>query len=716
MDRYVLCFIFCGFLVGCSGSDDDSVDGDWEDESPTGTFLDPREGAGESGYEALDETCELVDSPTYLERFKTPMFRDAVLTDQVALLVDGSMLWAISLQDPSRPERLSLTRLPGHPKSVALHSSGVLLVAAGEAGLLSIELNDLENPETIGTSELPEIALDVAVSGDIAYVAMGRGGLAILDVSVPAAPMLLAQLPVLDFAVAVDVEGSMVYVAACRSVCVVDATVPETPVTLGTFWVPEGHAKELDVVGSELFVAGGEALFALNVENPSAVRWTGYYEDPSVEGFYVNAVAVQSGVAYIAAGDESVRSVDVSNLAGGAKATNLVARDEDDEEDEGPKLSGPQKKPPPSTETVEIEKGDPINVVLAGDLLLVLGNFRWVGERLLRVMEILPAGKMVDVGTYVQPNNTLGVDPFEDSWVLHGADGQESVISWDGEEIAGFEIAGKNENVVVQATQALGWFFMRLESGKLHRWTWGDEERSELIPMFPIYSITAGDNLGYAAEPASNSIRQINLETGVQTWEAYGEGSFLGYSHILSHKQTIYAYDWVMGELSVFAQGDGGFANDLGVLNVGLCEMYDLADHFSGMRATRSILSPAGERVALLCPHDDEGKSSVIYIGLSKTGEPKVEEVRALPGGYWADMEIVGNEILAVAFDNNAYQTTLHLQGPEESSSFQWNGHGNGLTVNGAEVLVVDGDLGLKRFELSQAGIVEIIETPGGTQ
>ncbi len=705
MDRYVIYFYlgFCAVLWGCGAGDDDDVDGDWEDESPTGTFLDPREGADENGFEALDETCELVDSPTYLERFRTPMFRDAIVKGHLALLVDGSLLWAIDLTDPSRPERLSLSRLPGHPKSVALHSSGALFVASGEAGLLTIDVSDPENPVLTGGRDLPEIALDITVEGDTAYVALGRGGLAVLDVSLPAVPTLTAQVPLADFATAVDVEGSIVYVAACETVSVISAATPEEPLILGTYWIPEGHAKELDAVGHELFVAGGEALFALDVEDPSAVKWTGYYEDPDVEGFYVNAVVVRNGVAYIAAGDESVRSLDISDLSNGERATSLVVREDD--KDKAPELNGPEDKPPPSIETVEVEKGDPIKVVLAGDLLLVLGNFRWVGERLLRVMDVSTPGQMVDVGTYVQPNHTLGMDPFEDAWVLHGADGQESVISWEGKEVASFKTANGKENAVVQATQADGWFFMRLQRGELRAWTWGDKQLADRIPLFHLYWIAAGENIGYASEPATNSIKQFNLTTGEQTWTVHRDDRFLGYSYILRHQRVIYAYDWVMGELSVFAEGSGGSADELGVLDVGLCEVYDLADHFSGMRATRSMLVPTGEGVALLCPQDDQEMSSVIFVGLSEANSPEVKEVRSLPEGYWSDLEVVGDQVLAVAFDNNTYRTVLHLEGRDQSSRVEWDGHGNSLAVNGAEILVVDGDLGLKQFEITDAGL-----------
>ncbi|MBT3223587.1 MAG: hypothetical protein HN348_31335, partial [Proteobacteria bacterium] len=392
-------------ILGCCSADS-SMDYDQRSsigQSPTGTYL---EGLGD-GYATLDETCENTLSSTYLDRFVTPMFRDSATVDDVVYLVDGSLLWAVSIEDPENPERLSLTRLPGHSLSIEVGPPGQLLVAAGEAGLLLVNIHDPESPTIDVQLTLPGTALDLVLTGQQTYVAMGSEGLAIVDLADRTKPELVSMVDIPGFANAVDAEGTMAYVAACTALSIIDASQPGSPELLGTYWVPEGHAKEIDVVGNEVFVAGGEALFAFEASDPKNVMWKGYYADPDAPGFYVNAVVVQEGVAYIAAGDESVRAVDVAELGGAATYLPQI------DEGEPPTLDDPNGLPDASMGTVSILSGDPINVGLNGDLLLVLGNFRWVGERLLRIVDISTPGAMVDVGIYEQPNQTLGLDGLE---------------------------------------------------------------------------------------------------------------------------------------------------------------------------------------------------------------------------------------------------------------------------------------------------------------
>ena len=72
------------YLAGCSG--DGGIYGDRMTsvgEAPTGTFLEPVKGPEGSGYIALDETCERTEAADYLDRFRSPMFRDSVAIDDV---------------------------------------------------------------------------------------------------------------------------------------------------------------------------------------------------------------------------------------------------------------------------------------------------------------------------------------------------------------------------------------------------------------------------------------------------------------------------------------------------------------------------------------------------------------------------------------------------------------------------------------------------------
>jgi len=667
-------------------------------ESPTGTHLDPKEGIGEHGYEALDETCENIDSPTYMDRFVTPMFRDAVEIDDVVYLVDGSLLWAVSIENPESPSRLSLTRLPGHPLSIEVGPTGHLLVAAGDVGLLLIDAGDPAAPAHVFELALPGLALDVAAAGDHAYVAAGDAGLIAINVADSADPAMVGHVELPGFANAVDVRDETVYVAACSSVSIVDVSHPVLPEVLGTYWVPEGHAKELSVVGHDLFVAGGEALFAFDVSDPHSVMWTGFYADPEAPGFYVNAVVVRDGVAYIAAGDESVRAVDVSDL--GNSATYLPPAGDG----EPPDLDGPIDLPDPSIGTVTINRGDPINVGLTGHFLLVLGNFRWVGERLLRIIDIATPGVMVDVGSYGQPNQTLGVDRMVDALVVHGEGGTETVISTEGDVIDTFALPA----AVVRAVEAFDQLYMLLEDGQVYRYS--HDTPQQLIPH-SAYDMTIGDVFGYVSDTQQNGLVPFAPHSLGQaaTYKALvHDNGFLGFSHLLHFRDHVYAYDWVTGLLHVFIVRGAMLPRWLGMADVGHCEMYDIADFYSGQKAIRARLVPAGDRVAMLCPIDESDKSSVLFFDVFEPWLPQVANELELPGSRYVDILVDNDAVYALGFDNNSYRSTLVRFEGGGSFQVEFDGHANGFLLLDGVVVVADGDFGLRRFDVTAGGFEEL--------
>lgn len=174
---YGLLVLGAGWWTGGCGDSADKAGHN----SPTGTFFDdPDEGSGlpPGSYVALDEACERTDDPDYLRRFETPMFRSVATRDEVAWLVDGSLLWAVDLSDPAHPERRSLTRLDGHPLQVDVTAAGHLLVAAGEAGLHVVDIQDAAGPAVLQTVVLDDMALDVRVAGDLAWWRWGAQGCA----------------------------------------------------------------------------------------------------------------------------------------------------------------------------------------------------------------------------------------------------------------------------------------------------------------------------------------------------------------------------------------------------------------------------------------------------------------------------------------------------------------------------------------------------------
>ena len=667
-------------------------------ESPTGTFLDPEDGLGSSGYEALDETCEATDAANYLDRFATPMFRNVATRDGVAYLVDGSALWAVSLADPAAPVRLSLTRLPGRPLSAAFSPSGRLLVAAGGAGLLIVDVADPTAP-AVTVPALPKAdALGVEVAGDLALVAQGNRGLAVVDVS-EGAPSGVSRVSLPGFAnsVAYDAATQRAYVASCSSFSIVDLADPAHPAVLGTYFVPEGHAKGIAVEGDKVYVAGGEALFAFNAAVPSAVLWTGYYADPETPGFYVNAVVVRDGIAYIAAGDESVRSIETDTL----ESSSVYAPPAD--EGEPPTLDDPIDMPDPSQETLNTSSGDPINVALHENLLLVLGNFRWVGERLLRVMDVSTPGVMFDVGAYVQPNDHLGATDAGGAIVVHGSGGVESVVTPSGAVIDTFALP----EPVVEAGMLGALLVLLSEDGRVYSY---DFDSPEQLLNGSGYDLALGGTRGFVADTYLNEIYGFEpySGSGAQVFESFGaQGAFLGFSRLLARGSDLYAYDWVFGHLYGFDVFAPSTPDEIDVIDAGLCEVYDIADFYSGQKAIRAKLVAADERVALLCPYDDDDATSLKLYAVAPDGTLSLDENLTLPSGRYVDAAFDGGVVWALSFDNNTYRSALYRFDGGEFISAEFDGHANGVLLRDGIVYVVDGDFGVRRFSLSGGALVE---------
>ena len=683
-------------------SDDDGFWGDDDDaaggvgESPTGTFLDPL--ARGPGYAALDETCEQTDDPHYLSRFETPMFRDAVGVGDLAWLVDGGMLWGISLADPALPERRSLTRLPGHALALAALPDGRLVIAAGEAGLLVVATGGDEQAELVAQLALPGPALEVEVvdgpDGTVAWVALGAQGVAAVDLRSVEQPLLVGGADLPGFTNALAVRGDRLYAAACDVLSVVDVSSSQSPHRISSWQVPEGHAKGLAIDGDDLFVAGGEALFAFDVVDPLNLRWSGFYTDDEAEGFYVNGVVTRGGVAWIAAGDESVRAVDVSELS------EAMVWLPPDDGSEPPGLDDAITLPEASIGTEDIETGDPIDVALAGDLLLVLGNFRWVGERMLRVMDISSGADMVDVGIYEQPDQTRGLAALADGLMLHRADGEAEVVDADGQLLALFPLPSAVRRSSVDKDAAL-----LLEDGDL--WLAGPVEGARRVLEGPIHDVArAGERL-FIADSLRNEISEIDprsADPSVPLWSLSGGASLLGFAHLAWRQETLYAYDWILGALhTIDTSGSAPGA----VLDVGLCETWDLADFYAGTSEATSRLLVDDDTLVLLCPHDEAGGASLRTFDLSDPLAPTPSGSLELPGQRWTDVAVVHGLVYGLEFDNTTYTSRLsHFDG-QGWKTIEYDGHANGFEVTDDAILVADGDLGLLRFGLAEAGALD---------
>ncbi len=180
---------------------------------------------------------------------------------------------------------------------------------AGSLAYLAVEneglvIVDVSSPgSTARVGSFPCTAMDVAVSGSLAYVADASDStLKIIDVSTPSAPTLAGTLDALPRTpLSVQVADTRVYLAMERDgLWIVDAATPSAPSLLGQY-DPEFYVYDIEVAGRYAYLTGGRRIDIVDVLVPSApgrVDWVETIPDY----FGVNDVAVDGSDIYLAGG------------------------------------------------------------------------------------------------------------------------------------------------------------------------------------------------------------------------------------------------------------------------------------------------------------------------------------------------------------------------------------------------------------------------------
>jgi len=151
-------------------------------------------------------------------------------------------------------------------------------VAAGTS-FMTIDVTDPHALRVLGSTNLPNSAHDVAVSGTHAYVVENEypnfGQLQVIDVSDPARPTIVGAWTAEGYGMAVAVVWPYAYVADYTGVDVIDVTVPENPVRVGHVGLAN-HAYDVDVSGSRAYVAlSTYGLQVVDISDPLNPRIVG---------------------------------------------------------------------------------------------------------------------------------------------------------------------------------------------------------------------------------------------------------------------------------------------------------------------------------------------------------------------------------------------------------------------------------------------------------
>ena len=122
---------------------------------------------------------------------------------------------------------------------------------------------------------MSERKADIAIVGTMAYVA-AKSDVSIVDLSVPEEPVVVGSVAVEGQARRIVVSGNHAYGAAVSGVHVVDISDPTSPTLAATYNQPTGEAYDVAVSGSTLYVAvfawaaTSAGLEVLDISNPAS--------------------------------------------------------------------------------------------------------------------------------------------------------------------------------------------------------------------------------------------------------------------------------------------------------------------------------------------------------------------------------------------------------------------------------------------------------------
>lgn len=212
----------------------------------------------------------------------------------------GLMVFNIS---PSSLNRMGGYDTAGDAIDVAV-SGSLAFVADADAGVQFIDVGSPSTPVRVGGYDTPGTAYGVAVSGSLVFVADDLAGLQIINVADPLNPVLVGSYNTTGRASGVTVSGNLAYVAdGVAGLQIIDVTTPASPTKVATFKTG-GWAQDVVVVSNRAFVADGAAgVMVIDVTNPASPSRLASY-DTSGYGY---GVTVSGSRIYLADADSGVQ-------------------------------------------------------------------------------------------------------------------------------------------------------------------------------------------------------------------------------------------------------------------------------------------------------------------------------------------------------------------------------------------------------------------------
>lgn len=177
--------------------------------------------------------------------------------------------------DPTDPQGVASVQLDVNPGGIAA-SEGHAWIAGGLSGLLVFDLEVPSAPQLVAVLDTIASALEIAISGGIAYVvsAAAEGPtLFAIDTSVPDSPQVVGSAAVPGTG-KLALSGDHLWIGATPSLILVDVSDPSDPIVCATVDSP-GPAFGITMAGDRICVAAGPEGLVVLPGHCTATRATG---------------------------------------------------------------------------------------------------------------------------------------------------------------------------------------------------------------------------------------------------------------------------------------------------------------------------------------------------------------------------------------------------------------------------------------------------------
>jgi len=238
---------------------------------------------------------------------------DIVVKSNLAYIINSSGLQIWDITNPYAPSFVGQTSEPNYGEKLVV-AEGYAYIARGSEGLSIVEIGDGTSPVVVGSYDVLNITFDAFISGNYAYLAHVDDGMLVLDLGDNTNPILVGQFDTPGYAYDVFVSGSYAYIAdVAAGLYVADISDPSHPTEVGV--LDSVHAVKLTVSGNYAYLLSRVNpndpywIQVVDVANPSNPELKGGIQLP----YRASDLAVSGNYVFVAADDDGIRVIDVSN-------------------------------------------------------------------------------------------------------------------------------------------------------------------------------------------------------------------------------------------------------------------------------------------------------------------------------------------------------------------------------------------------------------------